>query len=91
MTNQPRVHPLMYGYMFFIVSWYSAWMTIGDAIWWLALINRVVMWAFLPLPLLLLLAIRRATRRSLLALLPALGIAVLVFGPLLAPHPPPSP
>jgi endonuclease/exonuclease/phosphatase (EEP) superfamily protein YafD len=82
---------LILGYTFLLVIWYSAWMTIGDSLWWLALLNRVVMWAFLPLPVLLLLTTRRPRCRKLLCLLPGLFITALVLGPLLVPHLPPTP
>ena len=65
-------------------------MFIGDLVWWLALINHVAMWGFLPLPLFLLLASRRPCRRNLLYLMPALLIATLVLGPLLVPYLPPT-
>lgn len=89
-TNHARTFALFWGYTLCLGIWYSAWVTIGDSLWWLALLNRVAMWGFLPLPLLLVLTACYPRWRNLLALLPALCIAALVLGPLLVPQLPPA-
>jgi endonuclease/exonuclease/phosphatase (EEP) superfamily protein YafD len=85
-----RYELLLLGYSLLLVAWYCAWIVFGDTIWWLALINHVAVWGFLPLPILLLLVSRRPCRRSLLCLMPAFLIATLALGPLLIPHLPPA-
>jgi hypothetical protein len=67
----PHFFHLALGYSFVLLIWYSAWVLVGDRVWWFALINHVAVWGFLPLPFLLLYAARSRFRRNLLFLLPA--------------------
>jgi hypothetical protein len=79
--TQTRLRILV-GYSTLLLVWWIAWITIGDSIWWLGLINHVGIWLFYPLLPCLMLALFRPRRAALLRLLPALAVALLAFGPI---------
>src|SRR5690606_17722338 len=67
-------------------AWYPVYLTLGDTHWWMFVINSVAPYLFVPVPLVLLVAL--LTRRWILvvaALLPALVFAML-FGQLFLPR-----
>jgi endonuclease/exonuclease/phosphatase (EEP) superfamily protein YafD len=69
-------------YATLITLWFVLWLTIGDRIWWLTLLNRVVPHLFVPLPLLLALAIVSRCFKPITVLL----IPGLIFGGLYYPY-----
>ncbi len=60
-------------YVILIVAWFVLWLTIGDANWLLVLINRVVPYLFVPVPLFLVWGIlSRRSRLTVVLLIPCL-------------------
>ncbi|MFZ6027280.1 MAG: endonuclease/exonuclease/phosphatase family protein [Chloroflexota bacterium] len=69
-----------------ISAWFITWATIGDGNWWLAIINRIAPFLFLPIPILAIpLAISRHIKWGLPLFLPAVIFCVL-YAPYLFPR-----
>jgi vancomycin resistance protein VanJ len=78
---------LGWGYILLIALWLVLRLLFFDSLWWLALVNTVAEYLFLPLPALLLAGLWRRAWGLLLGLcLPALAFAAL-FGALFLPKP----
>lgn len=69
-------------YVILISLWFVLWLTIGDSNWWLTLLNRIVPHLFVPLPLLLALAILFRCFKPTTTLV----IPMLIFGGLYHPY-----
>ncbi len=69
-------------YISVISLWFFLWLSVADATWWLTGLNRIVLYFFVPVPLLFILAIL-SHRRKLAALL---IVPVLIFAILYAPY-----
>ncbi|MBE0689150.1 MAG: hypothetical protein IH587_03395, partial [Anaerolineae bacterium] len=67
-----------------LVYWLLRWFA-GDRWWWLAFLNNFAAWYFLPLVVLLPLALLARSRRGLLLLLPVTVLAVVVLVPYYVP------
>ncbi len=76
---------LVSSYTILISLWFLSWLTVGDAVWWLALLNRAVPYLFLPIPFLLLFVLFSAQYRVGLILLIPIGIFFLLYYPYLMP------
>jgi endonuclease/exonuclease/phosphatase (EEP) superfamily protein YafD len=73
-------------YLTFILTWFTLWLFTGDRFWWVAMLNRVVPYLFIPtLVIIIVTLIRRKPRLVLLAGLPLL-IFVWLFRPYLLPQ-----
>jgi vancomycin resistance protein VanJ len=78
---------LGWSYILLIALWLLLRLLFFDSLWWLALINTVAEYLFLPLPVLLAAGLWRRAWRLLLGLsLPAIAFGVL-FGALFLPKP----
>ncbi|MBK9926988.1 MAG: endonuclease/exonuclease/phosphatase family protein [Anaerolineales bacterium] len=76
---------LVTGYVILIMAWFVSWLVVGDANWWLVLVNRLVPYLFIPVPILLFWSIRsRKYRDIVLLLIPAL-IFVWLYRPYVFP------
>lgn len=74
------------GYSFLILAWFTSWLLLGDATWWLIFINRVVPFLFLP-ALALFVWVIYARRLSLIVpLLIPVFIFVQLYHPYLLPR-----
>ncbi|MBE0689095.1 MAG: endonuclease/exonuclease/phosphatase family protein [Anaerolineae bacterium] len=67
-----------------LVYWLLRWLA-GDRWWWLAFLNNFAVWYFLPLVVLLPLALLARSRRGLLLLLPVTVFAVVLIVPYYVP------
>jgi endonuclease/exonuclease/phosphatase (EEP) superfamily protein YafD len=77
-----KLSTLLYLYILFVCVWFFLWLTIGDGTWLLTLLNRVVPYLFLPVPLFLAWLMR--TREYKLAALLILPLSI--FGNLYHPY-----
>jgi endonuclease/exonuclease/phosphatase (EEP) superfamily protein YafD len=69
-------------YTTWISIWFALWLVVRDGWWWLALLNRVAVYMFVPVPLMALLAVANRLRWVVgTALLPP-----LIFGALFWPY-----
>jgi len=68
------------------IAWYPVYLTLGDTRWWMFVINSVAPYLFVPVPVVLLIALL-ARRWALLvtALIPA-AVFLTIFGQLLVPR-----
>lgn len=86
LTNQSKIAStisfLVIIYVILIALWVISWLSVGDATWWLILLNRLVPYFFVPVPVLLTVAL--FTHRFKLILL--LVIPTLIFGLLYYPY-----
>lgn len=69
-------------YVSLISLWFMLWLVVGDGNWWLTLLNRIVPFLFIPVPILLAVAI--LTRQ--IKLIPALLVPALIFVWLYRPY-----
>src|SRR5574338_1186529 len=69
-------------YVIFITSWLISWLTIGDKIWWMTVLNTIVPCLFLPTLLLLVPVFWFRSSKAVIQLL----IPVLIFGALYFPY-----
>lgn len=67
-----------------LVYWLLRWFA-GDRWWWLAFLNNFAVWYFLPLIVLLPLALLARSRRGLLLLLPIVALAAITLVPYYIP------
>ena len=74
------------GYSVSILAWFISWLFIGDATWWLTLINRIVPFLFIPVPFLFgwIICIRRF--RWMIPLLIQIFLFTQLYTPYLFPH-----
>jgi endonuclease/exonuclease/phosphatase (EEP) superfamily protein YafD len=77
------------GYAILLCLWFLFWLTTGDTLWWMALVNHAGYALFVPMPVLALIALITRNRASLIALLLVLLIAGYVYFP--SPTQVPSP
>ena len=74
---------IIVGYALGILIWLGLWLVVGDGVWWLMLVHRVVPLLFVPWPLLVVLhLVGRGPKWVWLAL----SIPVLVFGGFYHPY-----
>ena len=66
-TSKFSVFAIIYAIL--ISAWFVSWLLVGDANWWLVLLNRTVPYLFIPLPLFLVLEIYTRRLKSVIALL----------------------
>jgi len=66
-TSKFSVFAIIYAIL--ISAWFVSWLLVGDANWWLVLVNRTVPYLFIPLPLFLVLEIYTRRLKSVIALL----------------------
>jgi len=69
-------------YVTLILTWFGLWLRVGDGIWWMTLLNRIVPQMFAPAPLVILLAVFGRQRR----LIAVSFIPPLIFGMLFWPY-----
>jgi endonuclease/exonuclease/phosphatase (EEP) superfamily protein YafD len=90
MTTQPPLRPSFFRrlinlgaglYLLFDLIYLLLRFTVRDGFWWLGLINSFAYVIFLPLPILLLMALLARSRRAFLSLLPIIVLLLLWFGP----------
>jgi hypothetical protein len=87
MHKRPLLAWLGWSYILLITVWLVLRLLFFDQLWWLALVNTVAEYLFLPLPVLLLASLWRRSWRLLLGLcLPAIAFGAL-FGALFLPRP----
>ncbi len=79
------------GYASLMLVWFSLWLTVKDAWWGLALLNRAMPGLFLPAPFLLAIALVNRQRWPILVSLIPLGLFVGLYWPYLVPHPEQNP
>jgi endonuclease/exonuclease/phosphatase (EEP) superfamily protein YafD len=72
--------------MLFICAWYFLWLTIGDGPWWLTVLNRVVPYLFLPMPLYLVLLARKRIYGLMALLILPVAIFSFLYHPYLFPR-----
>ena len=75
-------------YTLLVISWFVLHTLLGDRPWWLALINIFAPHLFLPLLLLLPLALLAQRRIAMMSLIPPLLLFVWLYGNLFIPMPP---
>ena len=86
LSNKPAIAAktsiLVITYVTLIALWAMVWLLVGDVTWWLTLLNRVVPYFFVPVPILLALMLlaRRFKSMSLLV------VPLLIFGSLYYPY-----
>ena len=74
-------------YVSLIVLWAILWLIVDDITWWLTLLNRLVPYLFVPVPVLLILTLlTRHFKQMLLLVIPIL-IFGLIYHPYLLPKP----
>jgi endonuclease/exonuclease/phosphatase (EEP) superfamily protein YafD len=74
---------ILYAALIFI--WFASWLTVGDATWWLVIINRIVPYLFVLTPLLLIWGIFSRRLRSSIVLVVPFLIFVWMYYPYLLP------
>lgn len=74
------------GYSVSILAWLISWMLIGDASWWLTLINRIVPFLFLPVLVLLGWVVYSRRFKLIIALLIPISIFAQLYHPYLFPR-----
>lgn len=77
-------------YLALIASWYVSWLVVGDGNWWLTVVNRIVPYLFLPVPLILMGVILFRDFKALTTLVPPVLIFVNLYHPYLLPKLPRS-
>jgi len=74
------------GYAILILAWFVSWLTVGDANWWLILVNRAAHYLFLPVPFFLIWGIfSRGLKPAITLVIPCL-IFVWIYHPYLFPR-----
>jgi endonuclease/exonuclease/phosphatase (EEP) superfamily protein YafD len=69
-------------YTISILLWFGSWLLVGDATWWLTILNRFALFLFVPIPMLLVLGLYiRRYKGTVLLLVPA-----VIFGGLYYPY-----
>lgn len=81
---------VVWGYIFFIGSWFVLRLLFFDTFWWLALLNTAAWWLFLPLLLLIPGTLIARWWPGVLGLCLPLGLFGTLFGALLVPSLPPQ-
>jgi endonuclease/exonuclease/phosphatase (EEP) superfamily protein YafD len=76
-----------FGYVAWMVIWFGLWLSVRDAWWWLALLNRIVPHMFAPAPLVVLTAIASRERRLIIVSIAPPLIFAALFGPYVIPQP----
>jgi vancomycin resistance protein VanJ len=84
------LYGLSAGYTSFIALWFTLRLLFFDTIWWLALLNTAAIYLFLPLPLLLGIALYRRSRLIAGILAGPLLLWCWLFGARLLPPTPPT-
>ena len=74
-------------YSSFVTLWYLLWLSIGDEVWWIVLLNRAATYLFIPAFLLLASALLIRRIRSALSLLFPILIFVTLYYPYFIPKP----
>lgn len=74
------------GYSILILAWFTSWFLVGDATWWLTLLNRVVPFLFLPVLVLLGWVIYARRLNLIIPLLIPIFIFVQLYHPYLFPR-----
>jgi endonuclease/exonuclease/phosphatase (EEP) superfamily protein YafD len=72
-------------YAILILAWFVSWLTVGDANWRLILLNRIVPYLFIPVPLFLVWGIYTRRSKSVIALFVPCLIFVWIYHPYLFP------
>lgn len=76
---------MLCSYILFLCVWFLLWQTVGDGPWWLTILNRIVPYLFLPVPVFLVWLVRTGEYKlSALLILPVL-IFSFVYHPYLLP------
>lgn len=78
-----------YGSLLYVIAlnfWFALWVLTGDRFWWMALLNRVVPYLFLPAVLLAGVAMIRREKVALASLLIPLLIFVYLYGAYFLPQ-----
>jgi endonuclease/exonuclease/phosphatase (EEP) superfamily protein YafD len=70
-----------------ILVWFGLWLVVGDGLWWVALLNRIVPQMFAPTPLVILLAVISRQRRLITVSFIPLLVFVALFWPYVIPRP----
>lgn len=82
MRNINKLSVFVIVYAILISAWFASWLVAGDSNWWLALLNRIVPFLFVPvLPLLAWIAFARRPK-----LIAPLFIPIFVFAQLYHPY-----
>ncbi|MCI0555677.1 MAG: endonuclease/exonuclease/phosphatase family protein [Anaerolineae bacterium] len=77
---------IVIGYSVLILAWFTSWLLVGDATWWLTLVNRIVPFLFIPVPFLFGRAIYVRRLRLIIPLLIPIFIFVQLYHPYLFPR-----
>lgn len=77
---------LIYIYVVLISTWFISWLTIGDDNWWLTLLNRIVPYLFIPVPLFMMWIIFSRRLKLLIPLLIPTLIFTGIYHPYLFPR-----
>lgn len=85
--NTFKLSHLVLVYVALVGLWTVSWLIVGDANWWLTLLNRLAPYLFLPVPVLFFLTLRIRRFKLVLPLL----VPTLVFGTLYYPYLLPKP
>src|SRR5437764_1440903 len=72
-------------YALLLVAWLVLRLALGDGAWWLLIANLLALYLFLPLPAIVLWALRRRQARIWLAAAAPLAAFAVLFGTLLVP------
>ena len=83
----PKFLVLIIAYSVLITMWFAAWLIVGDSNWWLTLLNRVVPFLFIPVPLFLIWGISSRRIKLLTPLLIPCLIFAWIYRPYLFPKP----
>jgi endonuclease/exonuclease/phosphatase (EEP) superfamily protein YafD len=88
LRNTARAFPFVY--VILILVWLGLWLATGDDLWWMALLNRIVVPLFVPALLAILLAlVSHQNKAFIVSLVPPLIFGGL-FWPYLIPRPVPN-
>jgi endonuclease/exonuclease/phosphatase (EEP) superfamily protein YafD len=74
------------GYSFFILGWFLLRLLLADRFWWLAVVNTIALFLFLPLPLLWVTALITHSKRLMLVLSGPSAVFLLLYGQLFLPR-----
>lgn len=76
----------LYSYLLLICIWFLLWLLVGDGPWLLTVINRIVPYLFVPVPLFLVLLLHRRAYKLIPYLILPVSIFSFLFHPYLYPQ-----